>query len=71
MAKKEHKWVFFLDKAGKTRWRRIASNGNIIGASSQGYVTMTDAFNNACLNGYTGEKWKPLARIIPKPPKPM
>lgn len=65
MAKKEHKWEFYLDKAGKNRWRRIASNGNVIGASSQGYVTITDAFNNAVLNGFTGIKPKP---IITKPP---
>ena len=42
MATKEHKWEFYQDKAGKHRWRRIASNGNIIGASSQGYVTPKD-----------------------------
>jgi uncharacterized protein YegP (UPF0339 family) len=68
VAKKEHKWVFFLDKAGKNRWRRIASNGNVIGASSQGYVTITDCYNNSVLNGYTGEKPKPLPKPVPKDP---
>ena len=52
MATKEHKWEFYQDKAGKHRWRRIASNGNVIGASSQGYVTPKDCRNNAILNGY-------------------
>jgi uncharacterized protein YegP (UPF0339 family) len=68
VAKKEHKWEFFLDKAGKNRWRRKASNGNVIGASSQGYVTITDCYNNAVLNGFTGEKPKPLAKPVPKDP---
>jgi uncharacterized protein YegP (UPF0339 family) len=67
VAKKEHKWTFYVDKAGKYRWTRTASNGNVIGASSQGYVTITDCYNNSVLNGYTGIKPKPL---IKKPPKP-
>jgi uncharacterized protein YegP (UPF0339 family) len=55
MSSNNHKWEFYTDKAGKFRWRRIASNGNIIGASSQGYASAKDAKENARLNGYEGK----------------
>jgi uncharacterized protein YegP (UPF0339 family) len=29
------KWEFYKDGSDKWRWRRKASNGNIVGASSQ------------------------------------
>lgn len=32
------KWEFYKDPKGEWRWRRTASNGNIVGASTQGYV---------------------------------
>ncbi|EFA4859887.1 TPA: DUF1508 domain-containing protein [Escherichia coli] len=32
------KWEFYIDSANEWRWRRVASNGRIVGASSQGYV---------------------------------
>ncbi|EEN5690534.1 DUF1508 domain-containing protein, partial [Salmonella enterica subsp. enterica serovar Kentucky] len=35
-------------------WRRTASNGRIVGASSQGYVNRADCIANARRNGYTG-----------------
>jgi uncharacterized protein YegP (UPF0339 family) len=54
MSNDKHKWEFYTDKSGKHRWRRIASNGNIIGASSQGYASPKDAKENARLNGYNG-----------------
>ncbi len=31
------KWEFYQDSSSEWRWRRIASNGKIVGASSQGY----------------------------------
>lgn len=49
------KWEFYKDDAGKWRWRRTASNGNIVGASSQGYVNRADCVENAKRNGYTGD----------------
>lgn len=48
------KWEFYKDNAGEWRWRRVASNGKIVGASSQGYVNRTDCVENARRNGYRG-----------------
>jgi Uncharacterized conserved protein len=47
-------WEFYVDANGKWRWRRTAANGNITGASTQGYVNKSDCVENARLNGYTG-----------------
>jgi uncharacterized protein YegP (UPF0339 family) len=48
------KWEFYKDTKGEWRWRRISSNGNIVGSSSQGYVNKEDCIANAKRNGYTG-----------------
>lgn len=48
------KWEFYTDGQGEWRWRRTASNGRIVGASSQGYVNRVDCVDNARRNGYTG-----------------
>jgi uncharacterized protein YegP (UPF0339 family) len=32
------KWGFYQDPQKLWRWRRVASNGKIVGSSSQGYV---------------------------------
>ncbi len=48
------KWEFYKDSNDKWRWRRTASNGNITGASSQGYVNKSDCIENARRNGYNG-----------------
>ncbi len=37
---------YYEDKRGKWRWRTWSTNGRIIGASSQGYVTKRDAKDN-------------------------
>ena len=47
----EH-WEFYKDHAGKWRWRRTASNEEIIGASTQGYTRKFSAIKNAIKNGY-------------------
>lgn len=47
-------WDFYTDGKGEWRWRRTASNGRIVGASSQGYVNRADCIANARRNGYTG-----------------
>jgi uncharacterized protein YegP (UPF0339 family) len=36
----------YRDKRGKYRWRVTASNGKIIGASTQGYSRRADALAN-------------------------
>ncbi len=35
------------------RWRRTASNGRIVGASTQGYNNKADCIDNAKRNGMT------------------
>uniref|UniRef100_A0A7C4AHK9 DUF1508 domain-containing protein n=1 Tax=Fundidesulfovibrio putealis TaxID=270496 RepID=A0A7C4AHK9_9BACT len=47
-------WEIYKDTAGEWRWRRTASNGRIVGASSQGYVNRADCVSNARRHGYTG-----------------
>ncbi|MBB4807328.1 uncharacterized protein YegP (UPF0339 family) [Chryseobacterium defluvii] len=46
------KWEFYKDAANKWRWRRTSPNGNIVGASAQGYVNKSDCIDNAIRNGY-------------------
>ena len=36
------KTEYYEDKKGEWRWRKKASNGEIIGASSEGYVNKKD-----------------------------
>lgn len=50
----DDKWEFYKDSAGEWRWRRTASNGRVVGSSSQGYVNKSDCISNAQRNGYTG-----------------
>lgn len=47
-------WDIYKDNEGLWRWRRTASNGRIVGSSSQGYVNRADCVENARRNGYTG-----------------
>ncbi len=48
------KWEFYKDKADEWRWRRTASNGQIVGASTEGYVNKSDCEANARRNGWEG-----------------
>ncbi|MEM7614892.1 MAG: DUF1508 domain-containing protein [Pseudomonadota bacterium] len=52
--KDSDKWEFYEDKRGEHRWRRKASNGQVVGASSEGYKKKSDAEANAARQGYTG-----------------
>jgi uncharacterized protein YegP (UPF0339 family) len=36
------KWDFYKDSAKEWRWRRTSPNGNIVGASTQGYSNKDD-----------------------------
>lgn len=47
-------WAFYQDNRGKWRWRRTAPNGEIIGASTQGYAQIRDCERNADLHGWGG-----------------
>lgn len=54
----ESKFQWYKDKAGKFRFRLVASNGQII-AASQGYES-----REACLNGISSlKKDAPTAKI--------
>ena len=53
MAGENDKWEIYKDKRGEHRWRRRASNGEIIGASSEGYKSKKDARANAERQGYS------------------
>lgn len=48
------KWEFYTDSKGGHRWRRTASNGEPVGASSEGYSGKADCEDNAKRNGWTG-----------------
>ena len=48
------KWEFYTDSIGDWRWRRVASNGRIVGASSEGFSSRAACVENARRNGYTG-----------------
>lgn len=39
--------VIFEDNAGEWRWTRTATNGEIVGASTEGYVNKSDCEDNA------------------------
>ena len=43
---KMDKWEFYQDGLNEWRWRRIAPNGRIVGASSQGYKNKQDCIEN-------------------------
>ena len=47
------KWEFYKDAQGLWRWRRTSPNGNIVGASTEGYVNKEDCVGNAVRNGYS------------------
>jgi len=54
MAGENDKWEFYKDKRGEDRWRRVASNGKIVGASTEGYSRKSYAERNAERHGYNG-----------------
>ncbi len=45
-------WKFYKDKAGEWRWSQTASNGKVVGASTEGYKNRKDCYKNAIVNGY-------------------
>ena len=54
MTGNKDKWEFYQDPQKQWRWRRTSPNGNIVGASSQGYANKSDCIANAQRNGYIG-----------------
>ena len=47
-------WEFYKDKAGEHCWRCAASNGNIIGAATEGYKAKRDYEANAKRMSWAG-----------------
>lgn len=47
------KWEIYEDASDDWRWRRTASNGKIVGASTEGYSNKSDCIANARRNGMT------------------
>jgi len=45
------KWDIYQDKRSEYRWRRTAVNGEVTGASSEGYNKKSDCTSNAQRNG--------------------
>ena len=54
MAVENDKWEVYQDNRSEWRWRRTASNGNIVGASTEGYTDKQDCEANARRNGWGG-----------------
>jgi uncharacterized protein YegP (UPF0339 family) len=50
------KWEFYKDERGLWRWRRIAPNGRIVGASTEGYHNRLDCIANAERSGFIDEE---------------
>lgn len=46
------KWEFYKDVGDQWRWRRTSPNGNIVGASTEGYANKNDCEGNARRNGW-------------------
>lgn len=49
---KDDKWEIYKDVKKEWRWRRTASNGRIVGASTESYHNLSDCTDNAVRNGY-------------------
>lgn len=44
------KWELYKDANNDWRWRRTATNGKIVGASTEGYSNRSDCVDNARRN---------------------
>ena len=53
----EYTLDIYKDKRGEFRWRRTASNGEIVGASSESYKAKKDCEANA-MRDTAGDKWE-------------
>lgn len=51
---REDRWHIYEDHSGEWRWKRIAPNGEVVGASTESYVNKTDCISNAERNGMPG-----------------
>lgn len=58
MAGEKDKFEVYKDKRGEFRWRRIASNGKIVGAASEGYTKKADCEKNMNRGPNKTDKWE-------------
>jgi len=52
MRKLVGKFELYLDEGNQWRWRLLASNGQVIAVSGEGYTT-----HDACKNGISSVRW--------------
>ena len=58
MAGENDKFEVYQDKKGEYRWRRKASNGQIVGAASEGYKSKKDCEANMNRGPNPKDKWE-------------
>ena len=58
MAGEDDKFEVYKDKRGEFRWRRKATNGEIVGASSEGYTKKADCEANMNRGHVATDKWE-------------
>jgi uncharacterized protein YegP (UPF0339 family) len=47
-------------RGGEWRWTRKSTNGNVVGAASEGYKNCSDCIANATRNGLKEDGWELL-----------
>jgi len=52
----KNKWLFYKDKKGEWRWKHTATNGKIVGSSTEGFKNHLDCIENAKMSGYVEDK---------------
>ena len=55
MSHHDDTWEFYQDNADEWRWRRTATNGECVGAATEGFSSESSAQDNARLVGYEGQ----------------
>lgn len=58
MAGENDKFEVYEDKRGEWRWRRKATNGQIVGAASEGYKKRSDCEANMNRGPKDSDKWE-------------
>lgn len=58
MAGEKDTFEVYTDKRGEYRWRRKAVNGQIVGASSEGYKKKADCEKNMNRGPVESDKWE-------------
>lgn len=58
MAGEDDKFEVYKDKRGEFRWRRTATNGQIVGAASEGYKKKADCEANMNRGPNPKDKWE-------------